>query len=85
MSSKWPYHADGREIRDFDGKKVGEAASANEARLLAAAPALYLFWKAASRLIRDAAAGSMPSDRAANQLADYDRMARAALDGWRNA
>lgn len=68
--AKWPFKADGEIVRDFKGKFVAACESENVARLVAAAPLLYLHWKS-TRLDNKRMADS------------YAEQAESALKGWK--
>ncbi len=83
VRDKWPYRADGDTVRDMNGAFVAAARSEKAAKLLAASPWLYLFWKAASEIFRNAGAGCAPHERQINRVAGYSEKCAEALEGWR--
>ena len=85
MSSKWPYHANGEVVLDYGGDFVAAACTERTARLLAAAPMLYLHFKAVETVLdelrRD---GKLEADQD-NRIFGCRGEVEKALAGWEPA
>ena len=82
MNSKWPYHADGETVRDYAGEFVAAASSEHEARLLAAAPMLYLHYKAVETILDELRQAQFLEPGQDNRISTLREEVQKALAGW---
>ena len=82
MNSKWPYHADGETVRDYAGEFVAAAVNEHEARLLAAAPVLYLYYKAVETVLDELRQSHFLEDGQDNRISTLREEVEKALAKW---
>ena len=80
--SKWPYHADGETVRDYAGEFVAAADSERVAVLLAAAPLLYLYYKAVETVLDELRQSHFLEDGQDNRIATLREEVQKALANW---
>lgn len=80
--TKWPYHTDGDVVLDYGGDFVAAACSPRTARLLAAAPSLYLYFRAVEGVLRELRDASQLDDRQDNKILACRGEVEKALAGW---
>ena len=82
MSSKWPYHADGETVRDYAGEFVAAADSERVAVLLAAAPLLYLYFKAVETILDELRQAQFLEPGQDNRISTLREEVQKAIAGW---
>lgn len=80
--SKWPYHADGETVRDYAGEFVAAADSERVAVLLAAAPLLYLYFKAVETILDELRQAKILEPGQDNRISTLREEVQKALAGW---
>ena len=80
--SKWPYHADGETVRDYAGEFVAAADNERVAVLLAAAPLLYLHFKAVETVLDELRQAHFLEDGQDNRIATLREEVQKALANW---
>lgn len=80
--TKWPYHADGETVRDFAGDFVAAAVNEHEARLLAAVPVLYLYYKAVETVLDELRQAQLLEKGQDNRIHTLREEVQKALAGW---
>ncbi len=80
--SKWPYHADGETVRDYAGEFVTAADSERVAVLLAAAPLLYLYFKAVETILDELRQAQFLEPGQDNRISTLREEVQKALAGW---
>ena len=80
--TKWPYHADGETVRDYAGNFVAAAESERVAVLLAAAPLLYLYYKAVETVVGELRQSGSLDERQDNRIYTVREEVTKALANW---
>lgn len=80
--TKWPYHADGETVRDFAGDFVAAADNERVAVLLAAAPLLYLHFKAVETVLDELRQAGSLDERQDNRIYTVREEVQKALANW---
>ena len=80
--SKWPYHADGETVRDLAGEFVAAAVNEHEARLMAAAPVLYLHYRAVETVLEELRQSQLLEKGQDNRISTLRDEVEKALANW---
>ena len=80
--NKWPYHADGETVRDYGGDFLAAAESESTARFLAAAPVLYLYYRAVETILAELRQAHFLEDGQDNRISTLRGEVEKALAEW---